>query len=445
MFNSIIEAFKAKDIRNKILFTVLVIIIMRIGCQFPIPGTDSDIIKSIVSGASTDLLSFFDALTGSSFSNMSIFALNVTVYITASIIVQLMGMAIPKIEEMQKDGDEGKKKITKLTRYLTLILAVAESVAMVLGFGKQGVFGSVYANDYVFKVIVAVCILTAGAMISMWLGEQITEHGIGNGISVILLINILSTMPGDYIGLFNNYVLCAENIWYALLGGFVIVALSIAIIVFIVQLNGAERRIHTVYSQKTGVMSFGKNGSYMPIKVNTAGVIPIIFTSSLLQFPVLIHEFIVGGTPEWTKYLVSSYWFNPSEWKYTLGVILYIALTILFAYYYTNITFNPAQIAENLQKQGGFIPGVRPGKPTEEYLSHIMKYLIFIGAIALLIVAIVPMAVCGIVNTEISFAGTSLIIVVSVTIETINKLNSLLVGRNYTGFFVRDKKGAARC
>lgn len=439
MFRTIANAFKVKDIRDRLIFTIVVLIIVRIGCQIPVPGTDSAVIQEVLGGLTTGAFGFFNAMTGSSFANFSIFALNITVYITASIIVQLLTIAIPRLEEMQKEGEDGRQKIAQITRYLTLGLALLESIAMSIGFGRQGIFGSTSDSYYVLKIIVAILILTAGAMLIMWLGEQITDRGVGNGISIILLINIVSSMPGDFVTLFQQYVGGAASVGMAVLATIIIVVLFFAVVAFIVYLNAGERRIAVQYSQKmAGRRTFGGASSHIPLKVNTAGVIPIIFAVSLYQFPTIIANFATGGQyPEWTRYFTSSYWCNPQYPIYSIGLIVYLALIIFFAYFYTQITFNPAQVSDNLKKQGGFVPGIRPGKPTEEYFTRMLKYLIFIGAVGLCIVTLVPIIVSGVFNTHLSFAGTSLIIVVSVILETAKKIESMLVDRNYSGFLAK--------
>ena len=439
MIRTVIDAFKVKEVRKRLLFTFIIIVIVRLGSQIPLPGTDPDVVDEVLGNLSSGSFGFFNALTGSSFSSMSIFALNITVYITASIIMQLLTIAFPKLEEMQKEGETGRQKIQKATRYLTLGLAVLEGTAMSIGFGNQGIFGSISGGAYVWTVISSVLTLTAGAMLVMWLGEQITEHGVGNGISIILLTNILSTMPSDFATLYEQFVAGASSVGMALVAAIIIIALVIGIVLFIVYLNGGERRITVQYSRKmvAGGRSYGGNTSYIPLKVNTSGVIPIIFAASIYQFPVIIAEFAGAGDAEWTKYFTTSYWCNPSYPRYTVGLILYVLLIIFFAYFYTQITFNPRQVADNIKKQGGFVPGIRPGKATEEYFMAVLKYLIFIGAVGLIIVAVIPMLVSGLFSASLSFAGTSLIIVVSVILETATKIESMMVVRNYSGFLAK--------
>ena len=439
MFKTIVQAFKVKEIRKRILYTVVMLIIVRIGCQLPLPGTDAAVIKEVLGGLSSGAFGFFDALTGSSFSSFSVFALNITVYITASIIIQLLTIAIPKLEELQKEGEDGRQKIAKITRYLTVGLGLVESIAMVVGFGNQGIFGSLTGGLLVWTMICDILILTAGATIIMWMGEQITEKGIGNGISIILLVNIVSTMPNDFSNLYQQFVKGASSVGMAVLAALIIIAVVVFVVAFIVYLNDGERRIAVQYSQKmVGRKSYGGQSSHIPLKVNTAGVIPIIFAASLFQFPVIIANFATGYKPgTWTRFFMSSYWCNPHYPIYSLGLILYIALIVFFAYFYTQITFNPTEVANNIKKQGGFVPGIRPGKPTEEYFKKVLKYLIFIGAVGLIIIAIIPMIISGVFNAQLSFAGTSMIIVVGVILETAKKLESMLLVRNYSGFLAK--------
>ena len=439
MFKTIVQAFKVKEIRKRILYTVVMLIIVRIGCQLPLPGTDAAVIKEVLGGLSSGAFGFFDALTGSSFSSFSVFALNITVYITASIIIQLLTSAIPKLDELQTEGEDGRQKIAKITRDLTVGLGLVESIAMVVGFGNQGIFGSLTGGMLVWTMICDILILTAGATIIMWMGEQITEKGIGNGISIILLVNIVSTMPNDFSNLYQQFVKGASSVGMAVLAALIIIAVVVFVVAFIVYLNDGERRIAVQYSQKmVGRKSYGGQSSHIPLKVNTAGVIPIIFAASLFQFPVIIANFATGYKPgTWTRFFMSSYWCNPHYPIYSLGLILYVALIVFFAYFYTQITFNPTEVANNIKKQGGFVPGIRPGKPTEDYFKKVLKYLIFIGAVGLIIIAIIPMIISGVFNAQLSFAGTSMIIVVGVILETAKKLESMLLVRNYSGFLAK--------
>lgn len=434
MLESVKNVFRVKEIRRKILFTLAMLVVIRFGSQLPVPGVDRDYFDNWFSQQTGDAFSFVDAFTGGSFLNMSILALNITPYITSSIIIQLLTIAIPKLEEMQREGEEGRKKLIAITRYLTIGLAILESAAMAIGFGRQGLL-----EDYnALNVIVVMTILTAGSAVLMWIGERITDNGVGNGISIVLTINIISRMPQDITGLFQQFVV-GKTIAWGTVAAIIIIAIIVVLFILIILLNDAERKIPVQYSQKTQGRRFvGGVSSSIPLKVNTAGVMPIIFASSLMEFPVIISS-LAGyhGTGVWSeilKYLSSSYWCSPSQPIYSLGLIIYVVLLVFFAYFYTSITFNPIQIADNMKKRGGFIPGIRPGKPTSEYLQSILNYIIFIGAVGLTIVAIIPFFFRGVFNADVSFGGTSLIIVVSVVLETIKKIESMMMVRNYKGF-----------
>ena len=434
MLTTLRNAFKIKDLRNKILFTFAMLVVIRFGSQLPVPGVNGDFIQSWFAAQTGDAFSFFDAITGGSFMTMSIFALNISPYITSSIVMQLLTIAIPKLEEMQRDGDDGRKKIAALTRYVTVALALLQSTAMAIGFGRQG-----YLTDYNFlSVVTAVLTLTAGSAFLMWVGEQITEKGIGNGISVVLVINILSSIPEDLGRLFEQFVF-GQAPAMAVLAAAIIFAIMIAMVVFVILLNGAVRKIPVQYANKTqGRKMVGGQTSNIPLRVNTSGVIPVIFAQSLLQFPIIISTFVgYKGTGAWSeilKYLNSGYWCNPSQIKYTIGLLVYIVLIVFFAYFYTSVTFNPLMVADNMKKQGGFIPGIRPGKPTSDYLNKVLNYIVFIGAIGLTIIAIIPYIFSGVFGASISFGGTSLIIIVSVVLETVKQVESMMIVRNYKGF-----------
>lgn len=436
MLKTLRNAFKIKDIRNRIIFTFFMLIIIRIGSQLPVPGVNQEVFANWFAGQSSDAFSFFDAITGGSFEQMSIFALNITPYITSSIIMQLLTIAIPKLEEMQKDGEEGRKKIAEITRYVTVGLALIESVALAIGFGRRG-----YLTNYnAFSVITVVVTLTAGSAVLMWLGERITEKGIGNGISIVLVINIISRLPEDLTTLYEQFVAGQSVPAKAVLAAVVILAIIVAMVVFVIVLQDAERKIPVQYSKKLqGRKQVGGQSSHIPLKVNTGGVIPVIFAQSLMQTPVIIASILKKGegTGIWSqilKGLSQSNWCNPSQPVYSIGLVVYIALIIAFAYFYTSITFNPLEIANNMKKQGGFIPGIRPGKPTSDYLSKMLTYIVFIGAVGLSIVAFMPIFFSGVFNANVSFGGTSIIIIVGVVIETIKQIESQMLVRYYKGF-----------
>jgi len=435
MFETVRNAFKIKEIRNGIIFTLLMLVVVRLGCQLPVPGINRDFFAQWFSQITGDSFNFFNAFTGGSFENMSLFALNITPYITSSIIIQLLTIAIPALEEMQKEGEEGRKKLVAITRYVTVGLALIESLAMAIGFGRSGIL----ENYNAFNVIMVICTLTAGSAFLMWIGEQITEYGVGNGISIVLTINIISRIPDDMTSLFTMFV-SGRPIAYAILNSVIIVAIILVTVVLTILLNDAERRIPVQYAKKMqGRKQYGGNSTYIPLKVNTGNVIPIIFASSIMQFPVVISQLLgkSGGTSIWghiLRALSTSNWFNAATPVYTIGALVYILLVIFFAYFYTSITFNPLEIADNMKKQGGFIPGIRPGKPTSDYLTKILNYIIFIGAVGLVIVAMIPIFFNGAFNANVSFGGTSLIIIVGVILETLKQIESKMVVRNYKGF-----------
>ena len=434
MFTTLKNAFKIKEIRQKLLFTFLMLVVIRFGSQLPVPGVDRNYFAQWFQAQTNGAFNFFDAFTGGSFLNMSVFALNITPYITSSIIMQLLTIAIPKLEEMQKDGEDGRKKIASITRYVTVALALIESAAMAIGFGNQGLLEEYNA----LNVLTVIAALTAGSAFLMWIGERITEKGVGNGISIVLIINIISRMPDDFNSLYEQFVK-GKSVPLAVVSALVIIAIILAMIVFVVILNGGVRKIPVQYAKKIqGNKMVGGQSTFLPLKVNTAGVIPIIFASSLMQFPIVIST-LVGyqGTGVWSqilKGLNQDNWCNPDQLIYSIGLFVYIVLTIFFAYFYTSLTFNPLEIANNMKKQGGFIPGIRPGKPTSDYLAKVLNSIIFIGAVGLIIIAVVPFFFNGVFGASVSFGGTSLIIIVSVVLETMKQIESQMLVRNYKGF-----------
>ena len=388
MLTTLKNALKIKEIRKKLFFTFLMLVVVRIGCQLPVPGVDRHFFSNWFAAQTGDTFSFFNAFTGGSFENFSLFALNITPYITSSIIIQLLTIAIPKLEDMQKDGEEGRKKLTAITRYVTVGLALIESAAMAIGFGRQGLMEDFNA----LNVITVIAALTAGSAFLMWIGERITEKGVGNGISIVLAINIISRVPNDLSNLYEQFIK-GKAVATGALAAVIILAIIVAMVVLVIILNDAVRKIPVQYAKKVqGRKMVGGQSSFIPLKVNTAGVIPVIFAQSILQIPVIIAQLThYEGTGVWghiLKALNSSYWCSLSEPVYSLGLILYIAMVVFFAYFYTSITFNPLEIANNMKKQGGFIPGIRPGKPTSDYLTRILNYLIFIGACGLTIVCL---------------------------------------------------------
>lgn len=434
MFETLRNALKVKDIRKRLLFTLVVLIICRLGSQLPIPGIDTDTISQYLNSLLGDSFNLLNSFTGGSFESMSLFALNVTPYITASIIIQLLTIAIPALEELYRDGEDGRKKINNITRFVTLGLSLLESAGLAIGFGKQGLLSN-YGPLIVMEMIVC---LTAGSVFVMWLGEQITDKGVGNGISIILLCNIVSRMPSDLYNLYQKFME-GKQISNVIIAGVIIFIVIIGTIILTIILNDAERRIPVQYSRKIqGGSQLGGLGSTLPVKVNTANVMPIIFSSSLLQFPLVIKQ-LVGANPKGTAGFIfnalnQSNWCNPDHWNWSIGLIIYLLLNVVFAYFYTSITFNPLEISNNMKKQGGYIPGVRPGKATVDYLNSILTYIIFIGAVGLCIVAVIPIFFNGYFGANVSFGGTSIIIIAGVVLETMKQIESQTLVRQYTGF-----------
>lgn len=435
MFETVRNAFKIKDIRRRLLFTFLMLIVIRIGSELPIPGINREVFQQWFQSKSNDAFSFFDAVTGGSFLNMAVFALNITPYINSSIIMQLLTIAIPKLEEMQRDGEEGRKKIVEITRYLTIVLALIEAIAMAIGFGRAG-----YLTEFTFlNTLMIIVTLTAGSAVLMWIGERITEKGVGNGISIVLIINIIARMPDDLASLYEQFV-AGKTVARMVLAIVIIAAIILVTVVLVVLLQGGERRIPVQYSKKIqGRRQVGGQSTHIPLKVNTGGVIPVIFAQSIMQFPVVIAQLLGAGNGtgvgSWIlKMLSQSNWCNPAQPEYTVGLAIYIALIIAFAYFYTSITFNPLEIADNMKKAGGFIPGIRPGKPTSDYLQRILHYIVFIGAVGLAFVTFLPIFFNGVFGASVSFGGTSIIIVVGVVIETIKQIESQMTVRYYKGF-----------
>ena len=435
MFKTIRNAFKVKELRTKILYTFMMLVVIRFGSQLPIPGIETSFFANWFAKQTTDVFGFFNAMTGGSFSSMSIFALSITPYITSSIIIQLLTIAIPKLEELQKDGEDGRKKIQEYTRYTTVGLALIESSAMAIGFGRQGLL-----IDYnAWNIIIAIVTMTTGSALLMWIGEQITEKGVGNGISIVLLFNILSSVPDDIKTLYYRFIF-GQTVTKMIFSVVMIALIILAMVVFVIVLNDAERIIPVQYSKKmVGRKMVGGQTSNIPLKINTAGVMPVIFASSIMSFPVVISQFFtIDPNSIGSKILMvlnSGSWCRPEYPIYSIGLVIYIALLIMFAYFYTSITFNPLEVANNMKKQGGFIPGIRPGKPTSDYLNKILNYIVFIGACGLIVIAVVPILASGLLNvSRISFSGTSLIIIVGVVLETIKAVESQMLVRYYKGF-----------
>ncbi len=421
------EALKIKDIRNRLLFDMLVLIIVRMVTQIPISGISRDVLSAYFESSSFSML---DAFTGGSLESFGILALSISPYITASIIIELLTIAIPALEEMQRDGEEGRKRMTRITRILTVVLSVMEGGAMAYGFYTQGLIGPL-------QIFVVTATLTAGSCFLMWLGEKINDYGIGNGISIILVINILSRVPSDLAALYEQFAEGKSPAKMALSIA-VIAAIIFGILVLSVVINGATRNIPIQHSRKLAGSSYMDNGkSSIPIKVNTSGVIPVIFASSLMSFPGMIC-LIMGKDPsgvpgEILNALSQGNWFDPNHMLYTLGWAVYVLLIVFFAYFYTSIIFNPIEVADNLKKTSAVIPGIRPGRPTQEYLENVLKGTILIGAAMLAAACSIPIILSGIFNASVSFGGTSLIIIASVIgTEMVETIKSQVKTRSVT-------------
>ena len=422
------RAFKDSKIRSKLLFTFFVIVLSRVGSQIPLPGLDRSYLQNwFNSNVFSGGFNIISAFTGGSFERMSIFALNITPYITSSIIIQLLTIVIPSLEELTKDGKEGEKKIKKITIYLAIALAIVESLAMVIGFGKSGLL----SGNKIVSGILIIVLMTAGTGFLIFLGEKVDKKGIGNGISIILLANIISRLPNDIVVLMQTFVL-RKTIAKGILAFVIIVAVIVAIIAFTVVLNESVRRIPIIYAQTRGTAGQGiKQKSFLPIKVNTSSVIPIIFASSLFSIPQIISSVVGIKSNFILNCLNQNYWFNFRTPQYTLGFLIYVLLVVFFAYFYTSITMNPVELADNLKKQNASIPGVRAGKPTEDYIRKILNRVIIIGVTGLIIVVSIPMILNGVFNTSVSMGGTSLIIVVGVILETVEVLDSEMAVHSY--------------
>ena len=424
MLKTVAQAWKVPEIRSKMIFTLLMLVVFRIGSNIPVPNINRSVLAEMFTGE-TGLFDLFDLFSGGSFSNFTIFALSITPYITASIIVQLLTIAFPYFENLAKEGMEGRKKMAQITRYMTVVLALIQAIGLTVGLFRQAV-----VDKSAFSVIVVILVLTAGTAFLMWLGEQINDRGIGNGISLLIFGGIVARIPSGVRSISTLYGDGGISLVTIIL--FVIAAVLVTAGVVLIQ--EGQRRIPVQYAKRVvGRKMYGGQSTHIPIKVNQAGVIPIIFALSLLQFPLTITYFLSqdNGFSVWVmKWLSPSG--NPGVWIYG---VLNVILIIFFTYFYTGITFNPNEVANNMKANGGFIPGIRPGKPTSDYLNNILNYIVFIGACGLVIVCIIPIIASGLFSVgNLSFGGTSLIIIAGVILETIKAVESMMLVRNYKGF-----------
>lgn len=424
MLKTVRQAWKVPEIRGKMIFTLLMLVVFRIGSNIPVPNIDRSVLSEMFTGE-TGLFDLFDLFSGGSFSNFTIFALSITPYITASIIIQLLTV-FPYFEKLAKEGVEGRKKMAQITRYLTVVLALVQAIALTVGLFRQAI-----VDRSVFSVIVVILVLTAGTAFLMWLGEQINDKGIGNGISLLIFAGIVARIPSGI----RQIAVGIEAGDMSVVTLIVFIVAAIAVTAGVVLIQEGQRRIPVQYAKRVvGRKMYGGQSTHIPIKVNQAGVIPIIFALSLLQFPLTITYFLSqdNGFSQWvTKWLSPSG--NPGVWIYG---VLNIVLIIFFTYFYTALTFNPSEVADNMKSNGGFIPGIRPGKATEEYLQKVMSRITIVGAVFLAIIATLPTILSVMVPTlsGIHFGGTSLLIAVGVAMDTVRQLENQMVMRNYQGF-----------
>lgn len=415
MWDALKNAWKIPDLRNRIKFTIFMLILFRLGTFVPVPRMDPAVVKQMVEKGA--LLGFFDIISGGAFKQFSVFAMSITPYINASIIVQLLTIVIPKWEELAKEGEAGRKVLAQYTRYGTVILGLIQATGLSIGF-RSAMKPGILSN------IVVILSLTAGTAFLMWLGEQITDKGIGNGISLLIFAGIISRLPSSIFQVYSLLKVGTLNV--IMLALFLIFAL--AVIVAVIAVQEAERRVPVQYAKRVvGRKVYGGQSTHIPIKVNGAGVIPIIFAMSILMFPSTLAGFFPNN-----NIMVSiAQFLSPSGWLYA---VLYAVLIIFFTYFYTAITFNPVEVAENMKKYGGFIPGIRPGRPTAEYLNRIMTRITLVGSIFLAGIALMPYLITAITGVNISFGGTALLIVVGVALETMKAIEAQMLMRHYQGF-----------
>jgi preprotein translocase subunit SecY len=423
MLGSLANAWKVPELRWRLMFTAIIIVLYRLGAYVPLPGISREALATGLQTGQNAITGLFGVFTGGAFNNLSVFSLGIMPYITAAIVMQLMTVAIPRLQELAKEGETGQQKITQYTRYFTLALALIQSIAMVLYF-RSAQAGGVLAGASPIDIFLVIITLTTGVMLTMWLGELISQHGLGNGISLIITVSILSQAPNGIRSLFED-----GNVLTMVILGLLFI-LIVAAIVFV---NEGQRRIPITYAKRQVGRRLSQGGTtYLPLKVNMAGVIPIIFASSLLIFPVVLGQMFAGGDQDSILGRLALF-FSPGNAPY---LILYAVLIMMFTYFYTAVQFNPIEHADNLKKSGGYVPGIRPGQPTAVYLNNVLTRITLFGAIFLAAVAVVPYLITGVMNLpqSIYLGGTSMLIVVGVSLDTVRQLESQLMMRNYEGF-----------
>ena len=440
MFKTIKNAISTPDVRKRLLYTLLLIVVFRFGCYITVPGVNSITLNQAMSG-SDGIAGLIDMISGGAFSRFSVFAMSISPYITASIVIQLLAMIIPSLEKMTKEGGEqGRQKINRYTKILTIVLALVESIGIYLSYKSTGIF----VNGSFLTAALVVVGLVAGTSILMWLGEQITAKGVGNGISLLIFIGIISRLPSVLTTLWNLMITDSGFSTKGLLIAIGIIIGAIILVAGVVFVQQAERRIPVQYSKKVvGRKMVGAQSTHIPLKLAMAGVMPVIFASSFMTFPAMIIQIFVKDIQNQTGFLAGLYKFSIATSTTQVGIgysianaLVYLLLIIGFTFFYTYATFNPAEVSNNIKKNGGFIPGIRAGKPTTEYLSSIISKLTWVGGFFLALIAILPMLIRflpeGLGN--VAFGGTSILIVVGVALETMQQLESLLAMRHYKGF-----------
>ena len=419
LFKTLKNAWRVPELRKRLIFTLWMFLVIRVGAHITVPGIDTQAVMAMMNQGAGNMLNLMDVITGGAFKTMALFAFGVGPYITASIIMQLLQIAITKLEELAKEGEQGRKKINKYTRYVTLALAIIQATATTFTLSRQQ--PSVLVDNSIWTFLIVVISFVAGSMFVMWIGEQITQKGVGNGISLIIFVNIISRLPDSIRVMYQTKGYLIPSI---------VVALFFVVIAFVVLMAQGERRIAVQYAKRTaGRKVYGGQSQHIPIKVNLAGVLPIIFSMSIMNFPEIITNLFGGTTNEiWSTVLRNLNWTTP------IGAVIYVVLIFAFAFFYSTIAFNPIEIASNMKKGGGFIPGIRPGKPTSDYLSDVATRITLLGAIFLAILAMTPLAFQHAFDVAIAFSGTSMLIVVGVALETLKQIESQMLMRHYKGF-----------
>ena len=440
MFKTIKNAIKTPDVRKRLLYTLLLIVIFRLGCYIVVPGVDSFAIADQMKSSTASLASLVDTISGGAFSRLSIFAMSITPYITASIVIQLLGMIIPSLEKMMKEGGEvAKTKVNKYTKLLALVLAFVEALGIYISYSKS--YSGIFINPGFLTGAIVILTLMTGTAMLIWLGEQITNKGVGNGISMLIFVGIISRLPSGLVTLWNLIVTDTGVSTRGILEAITIVIGAVLLVAAVVFVQEAERRVPVQYAKKVvGRKMYGGQNTHIPLKLALAGVMPIIFASSFMTFPAMIIQIFAADHIGGTGLIAGLYNFSIATssssvgWGYSLAnAFVYLLLIVGFTFFYTFATFNPAEVATSIKQNGGFIPGIRAGKPTTEYLKNVLIRLTCFGSVYLSLIAVLPMLL-RFSNLNISFGGTSILIVVGVALETVQQLESHLVVRHYKGF-----------